>query len=259
MIEAASLLGLAGIRHGFFTRKGGVSEGAWASLNCGLSTGDDDTRVAENRALVCAAMGVAAADLVTVRQVHGSDALIVVSPWGNAPAGMADGMATKAKGVALGLLTADCAPVLLADAEAGVVGAAHAGWRGALAGITDSVVDAMTNLGAERGRIVAAVGPCIGWESYEVDADFAAPFVGRGGNNERFFRSAEGAEGTAPGKLRFDLDGYVTARLRAAGVGAVENVGLDTVADAARFFSYRRCVREGSPDGGRQISVIVAG
>ena len=256
MIAAAALGALRGVRHGFFTREGGVSEGVYASLNCGLSTGDDDGRVAENRTRVCAALGVTAAALVTARQVHGGKAVTVTAPWGETPAAMADALATATPGVALGLLTADCAPVLLADADAGVVGAVHVGWRGALAGVTDAAVDAMDKLGAAPERTVAAIGPCIAWQSYEVGPEFPAPFLARGAGNARFFLDAEGA---ADGKLCFDLAGYLEARLRAAGVGLVETLGLDTLADGGRFFSYRRCVRDGTGDGGRQMSVIALG
>lgn len=250
-IRAASFGAVAGVRHGFFTREGGVSGGRFASLNCALATGDVPGRVAENRARVCSELGIPSDSLVTVRQVHGRDAVAVSRPW-ESTAPEADALVTATPGIALGLLTADCAPVLLADPEARVIGAAHAGWRGALAGVTGAALRAMVGLGAEPGRMFAAVGPCIGSESYEVGPEFPAPFLDEDPGNDRFF-----TEPGTSGKRRFDLGGYVAMRLAAEGVGAVEMTGLDTFADDARFFSYRRSVRAAEPDGGRQISAIV--
>ena len=252
MIRAATLDALFGIRHGFFTREGGVSQGFFASRNCAFATGDDGGNVAENRARAAAGLGVTAAAMVTARQVHGAGVLTVTGPWGDAPDVKGDALATNTPGVAIGLLTADCAPVLLVDPAARVAGAAHAGWRGALAGVTDAAVNAMTRLGATPGRVTAAIGPCIAQESYEVGPDLIEAFLDSDPGNERFF--------TPPGKggkRRFDLAQYLAARLAMAGVEAVEIVGLDTCADEDRFFSYRRSVKAGDPDGGRQLSAVV--
>ena len=242
-------LAAAPVRHGFFTREGGVSEGIFASLNCGYGSGDETARVAENRGRVAAALGVAPAGLVTAYQVHGTQVSVVADPWAREAAPKADAMATRTPGVALGILTADCAAVLLADPDARVIGAAHAGWRGALNGVVDSAIAAMERLGAVRERIAAAVGPCIGQESYEVDEAFRARFLDDDPQNDRFFAAAGG-------RPHFDLPGYVRHRLLAAGIGEVETLHLDTYAEPERFYSYRRAVHRGEPDYGRQISLI---
>jgi YfiH family protein len=252
MIRAGSLNALSGVRHAFFTREGGVSEGIYASSNCAVASGDNEASVAENRARSAAALGVVPEALMTARQVHGTGTLTVAGPWADAPTGEADALVTNTPGVAIGLLTADCAPVLLADPVARVAGAAHAGWRGALAGVTDSAVDAMRRLGAVRGHVTAAVGPCIAQESYEVGPDLIEAFLEHDPGNERFFTPL-----AEDGKRRFDLPHYLAMRLAVAGIGAVEVVALDTCAGEARFFSYRRSVQAGAPDGGRQLSAIV--
>ncbi|HTG38706.1 peptidoglycan editing factor PgeF [Sphingomonas sp.] len=240
---------LDGVAHGFLGRRGGVSTGIHAGLNVGIGSHDDAEAVARNRDLARDAVLPGAA-LVTVYQVHSRDVVIVNAPFpGERPRG--DAMVTRSPGLLLGILTADCAPVLFADAEAGVVGAAHAGWKGALAGVTDATLDAMERLGARRGNIAAAIGPCIARASYEVDLPFAERFAADDPANERFF-----ADGARPDRLQFDLEAYVAARLAAAGVGRVEALGLDTYADPGRFFSYRRATHEGAPDYGRQISLI---
>jgi polyphenol oxidase len=238
------------LTHGFFTREGGVSGGIYASLNCGFGSGDDRGAVAENRARVAARLGLA--DLRTVHQVHGRTVAAIdgAAAWMPTAAPRADAMVTATPGVALGILTADCAPVLLADPAAGVIGAAHAGWRGALDGVLEAAVDAMVALGAQRGAIRAAVGPCIAQPSYEVGRDFPAPFLARDRADTRFF--APGRDG----RHQFDLAGYAASRLRAARVGAVEVMQVDTYAEAELCFSYRRATHRGEPDYGRQLSAI---
>jgi len=239
-------------RHGFFTRRGGVSEGPYASLNCSASSADDPARVVCNRGLVAEAMGVSVGLLVGVTQVHGRGVAVVDEPWAFGQGPAADGMVTRRAGVALGIVTADCAPVLFCDAESGVVGAAHAGWRGACGGVLEAVVDAMEQLGARRAEVRAAVGPCIGQASYEVSADLRDPVIASLVGAERFF-----AAGMRPEKWQFDLSGYCLARLIAYGVDT-RGLGLDTCADEARFFSHRRRVLCGGGPIGHQISVVVA-
>ena len=246
VIRAAAL---GTIAHGFLGRRGGVSTGIHAGLNVGFGSDDEREAVAENRARVVAAVRPGAA-LVTVHQVHSPEVVTVTAPWPDNTRPHADAMVTNRPDLLLGVLTADCAPVLLADAQAGVIGAAHAGWKGALAGVTDFTIAAMEALGARRDRIAAAVGPCIAQASYEVDAGFEARFVVADTWNARFFRLGR------KDHAWFDLEGYVAARLEAAGVATVEKLGLDTYADEARFYSYRRATHRGEPDYGRQISVI---
>ncbi|MES2713042.1 MAG: peptidoglycan editing factor PgeF [Pseudomonadota bacterium] len=236
--------------HGFFTRAGGVSEGGYASLNCSTSGADDPARVAENRGRVAAGLGVAPGALFGVRQVHGLRCAVLDAPWSVAPE--ADALATRLPGVAIGVVTADCGPVLFEDAEAGVIAAAHAGWRGAVAGVLEETVAAMIGLGADRARIVAAVGPCIGQASYEVAADLRGAVLARDAEDARFF-----ADGVRPGRWQFDLAGYCAARLVAAGVRA-EILGLDTMAEDGRFFSHRRRTLAGGGAIGHQISAIAA-
>ena len=237
------------VPHGFLGRRGGVSTGELAGLNTGYGSSDDRDAVAENRARAIAAV-LPKAELATVHQVHSPDAVVVDQPWPQAERPHADAMVTNRPNLLLGISTADCAPVLLADAEAGVVGAAHAGWRGALAGVTDSVIAAMEGLGAKRERIAASVGPCIGRSSYEVDEAFRERFLGLDPDNERFFI------GGPAERPHFDLGAYVASRLAAAGIAGVEALGLDTYTDPDRFFSYRRATHLGEADYGRQISMI---
>jgi polyphenol oxidase len=237
---------LAGVAHGFLGRRGGVSRGLVAGLNCGLGSGDDEALVRENRRLAAAAVKPGAA-LVGVYQVHSPDCVTVADPWDDERRPTADALVTDRPGVLLAIVTADCAPVLLADREAGVVGAAHAGWKGALAGVTDNTLAAMAALGARRERIVAAIGPCIAQPSYEVDAGFRDRF---GEANASFFSPGR------HGHWHFDLEGYVAHRLESAGLEAVARLGLDTLAAPERFYSYRRATLAGEPAYGRQISVI---
>ncbi len=248
-LSAARLDGLGPVRHAFFTRRGGVSEGLYASLNCGNGSGDDSKRVAENRRRAMAALDLRPGDLITLYQVHSREVVTVGgSHRGRAP--RADAMVTDRPGLALGILTADCAPVLLADAQAGVIGAAHAGWRGALAGVIECTVAAMEALGAEAARIAAGVGPCIAQHSYEVGPEFPAPFLAADPSTRRHF--VDGGNH----RPHFDLPGYVARRLEAAGVTAPEILAHDSCAEAERFFSYRRACREGEPDYGRNLSAI---
>jgi YfiH family protein len=251
VITAPELAGLDGIGHSFFTRNGGVSEGIYASLNCGFGSDDAPDRVAENRRRAAAVLDVAPAALVTPYQVHGMRALKVTDSWQPGSAPEADAVVTARSGLALGILTADCAPILLADPVAGVIGAAHAGWRGALAGIVETTVAAMEALGATRGGIAAAIGPCIGRDSYEVGPEFPAPFVARGSEIQGVFSPAR-----RPGHFLFDLGGYVSRELERAGIGAVGRIALDSCADESLLFSYRRATLRGEPDFGRGLSAI---
>lgn len=248
MIDAirSSLLGDA--PHGFLGRRGGVSTGIVAGLNVGTGSQDDPSAIEENRRRAVGAV-LPGARLATVYQVH-SAACVVADAWDLADRPKADAIVTDRPGMLLGILTADCAPVLFADAEAGIVGAAHAGWKGAIAGVTDATIDAMERLGARRERIAAAIGPCIARASYEVDDAFARRFEEADPANERFFTAGR------PGHHRFDLEGYVAARLAAAGLTRIDALGLDTYADEERFFSFRRATHRGEPDYGRQISLI---
>lgn len=247
-IEALGLAAQGGVAHGFFARAGGVSRGIYESLNCGPGSGDDPEAVAANRAAAVAGLGLGAAPLATARQVHGDRAVRVDAPPERPP--RTDGLVTATPGLVVGVLTADCAPVLLADPEAGVVAAAHAGWRGAAGGILEAVVAAMVESGATAARIRAAIGPCIGPDSYEVAADMRAAVLRRDPGAKARFRA-----GARPGRWLFDLPGYAADRLAAAGAGHVEATGGDTLADA-RFFSYRRARRRGDADYGRCLSAI---
>jgi YfiH family protein len=245
-VEVIRSPALGAVPHGFLGRRGGVSQGVVAGLNVGHGAGDDAAAVAENRALAVAAV-LPGAQLATVYQVHSADAVTVIRPWPDAGRPHADAMATDRPGVLLGVVTADCAPVLLADVQAGVVGAAHAGWRGAHGGVIEAAVGEMVGLGAARERIVAAIGPAIAQASYEVDDGFRAGFTPAEGE---FFAPGR------PGHWQFDLEGYAVARLTRAGIGQVGRLGLDTYPDAERFFSFRRATHRGEAAYGRQISLI---
>jgi YfiH family protein len=240
---------LGGVPHGFLGRRGGVSTGELAGLNVGYGSKDDRAAIDENRRRAIAAVG-AGSELATVHQEHTAKVVRAERAWPHAERPVADAMVTRRSGLLLGILTADCAPVLFADREAGVIGAAHAGWRGALGGVTDATIDAMEQLGARREHIRAAVGPCIAQPSYEVDEAFRERFVDQGEANAGFF--VEGGNA----KPHFDLPGYVAHRLRSAGIGAVEQLDLDTYTDADRFYSYRRATHRGEADYGRQVSLI---
>ena len=248
-----TLLDLAGVRHGFFTRQGGVSTGLYEGLNVGLGSADDPAAVVENRARVAHAMGGSSADLATAYQTHSADALLAGAGWDkDRPEG--DAVVTTRPGVICGVLTADCAPILLADATAGVVAAAHAGWKGALGGIIQATVDLMKTADADPARIVAIVGPCIAQASYEVDEAFERRFLDEAPGSGRFF-----IPGDRPDRRLFDLPGFVLWRLEQAGVGEAVWTGHDTRADAARFYSNRRAFLNGEPDFGRMMSVIRLG
>lgn len=234
--------------HGFLGRTGGVSTGIFASLNVGLGSSDDPEAVRENRARALASVAPGAR-LVTLHQVH-SPLAVEAGDWGDDRRPEADGVVTNRPGIALGILTADCAPLLLEDAAAGVIGACHAGWKGALGGVIGATVDEMVRLGADRGRIAAAVGPCIGRRSYEVDDGFRARFEAAEAENGAFFTDGR------PGHALFDLEGYCLKRLADAGVARAEGLGADTKPDAERFFSYRRKTLAGETDYGRQLSLI---
>jgi len=249
MIELLRAPALAGVLHGFAGRRGGVSAGIHAGLNVGLGSEDDRAAVMRNRELARDALLPGAA-LVTVHQVHSPDVVTVTGPIPDNYRPAVDAMATNRPGLILGILTADCVPVLFADAEAGVIGAAHAGWKGALGGVTDQTVAAMEALGAVRERMVCAIGPCIGRSSYEVRLDFAARFEAADAENERFF--APGREG----HCQFDIAAYVAARLAGSGIRTIGMLGEDTYSQPDRFYSYRRSCHRGETDYGRQISMI---
>ena len=250
MLQSA-LLSIPGVRHAFFTRDGGVSDGFYASLNAGLGSRDAPERVAENRARMAASLGVAADRLVTAYQVHSPNVVVATEPWSRAEAPRADAVVTRVPALAVGVTTADCGPLLLADREAGVVGAAHAGWRGALTGVAEAAVEAMEKLGASRRRIVVALGPMIRQPNYEVGPDFVARFAAEDPGSEGFFTPA-----AREGHAMFDLPGYITARLQRASVGRIEDLGHCTYGDPARFFSYRRSTHRAEADYGRHISAI---
>ena len=237
------------VPHGFLGRRGGVSEGVCAGLNVGFGSGDDRDAIEENRRRAVAAVAPGAR-LVTVHQIHSSVARIATAPWPENERPHADAIVTDRPGLALGILTADCAPVLLADGAAGVIGAAHAGWKGALGGVIEGVIEEMEALGARRGRIAAAIGPAIARRSYEVDSAFHARFCEADPESDRFFGAGR------DGRFQFDLEGFVAARLAAAGVPWIEALGLDTYSEPERFFSYRRATHRGEPTYGRQISLI---
>ena len=240
---------LEGVRHGFLGRRGGVSTGVCEGLNVGLGSDDDRQAIRTNRGLAVEAVAPGAR-LVTVHQVHSPTVIAVTEPCPDDARPHADAMVTDRPGLALGILTADCTPVLFADREAGVIGAAHSGWKGAFGGVLESTVDAMEGLGADRARIVAAVGPTIARKSYEVDEGFFRRFVEADPENERFF------SGGRVGHHQFDLEAYVVSRLATAGLRQIEALGLDTYSDPDRFFSYRRATHRGEADYGRQISLI---
>ncbi|MDP4795616.1 MAG: peptidoglycan editing factor PgeF [Rhodospirillales bacterium] len=252
MIKAQNLSRDPAVRHMFFSRQGGISSGIYFSLNCGLGSSDLRPAVVDNRARAMAALDQEPNQLVTLYQTHSPDAVRIHEIYDAAEAPKADGMVTTEPGIVLGILTADCAPVLFADAEAGVIGAAHAGWKGALGGVLDATVDLMVDAGAQRDRISAAVGPCIQQASYEVGTDFRTSFLEAGMGNERFFKN-----GAGPDKFQFDLSGYVSQRLDQCNIGSIEALGFDTYAVEDRFFSYRRATHRKEPDYGRQLSAIV--
>lgn len=240
------------VRHGFFTRRGGVSSGIYESLNCGPGSADARKNVVENRRRTLQALDLPDTSLVSLHQVHSAETVTVDRPWSLGAGPRADAMVTQERGIALGILTADCAPVLFADAEAGVIGAAHCGWRGALAGVLSACVDAMENLGADRESIVAGIGPCIGQKSYEVGPEFPGMFIEQDPENADFFVKT-GREG----HHLFDLKGFVARHLARTRLAETHKLPCDTFAEPARFFSNRRATLKGEPDYGRLLSVIV--
>ena len=238
------------LAHAFFTREGGVSTGLYESLNCGTGSNDDRANALENRRRAAAELGLGPDRLVSLYQIHSAEAVIVNEPWSPGEGPKADGMATRTRGLALGVLAADCTPILFADAEEGVIGACHAGWKGALAGVAEATLDAMIALGAARSRIVAAIGPTIRQPAYEVGADYRDRFIADDSRSEAFF-----AAGRDAAHAQFDLPGYLARRLAEAGVTTVADTGLCTYQDQG-FFSYRRTTHRGEPDYGRNLSAI---
>jgi polyphenol oxidase len=249
-VEAPALAGIAGIRHGFFGRLGGVSHGPFASLNVSLRNADHDASALENRRRVTAALDVADSPLLIARQVHGRHCAIIATPFDSHEPPEADALATRTPGLVLGVTTADCAPILLADPHAGVIAAAHAGWRGARDGIIEAAVGAAVELGALPERLVAAIGPCIALDSYEVGAVFEADFLKADPRSRSFFAVRQG------GARHFDLEGYCGLRLEGCGVGLVERLGIDTLAQPERYFSYRRTTKAGERHFGLQVAAI---
>jgi YfiH family protein len=251
-VHSTLLSRLPGIRHAFFTRHGGVSEGVYASLNAGTGSNDDQAKVRENRARMASALGVAPDRFLTCYQIHSPDVVTVERPWAAEARPRADAMVTRTPNIALGISTADCGPVLFADSEAQVIGGAHAGWRGAFTGVLEATIAAMERLGAKRANIAAALGPMIRQQNYEVGPEFVARFKDADTDNARFFAPSPRA-----GHAMFDLPGYITMRLRGAGLEQIDDLGLCTCADAERFYSYRRMTLRGEPDYGRHINAIV--
>lgn len=241
----------AGIRHAFFTREGGVSEGVYAGLNGGIGSSDNPAHVAENRARMAGWLGVPPENLLSLYQIHSAIALPVKEPWALAERPQADAMVTTRPGLALGVGAADCGPVLFADPVARVVGAAHSGWKGALGGVLEATIGAMEAEGAARSRMIVAIGPMLSQQNYEVGPDFEARFLAEAQENARFFQP-----GLCPGHPHFDLPGYIVARLERAHVGVIDNCTRCTYADEARFYSYRRKTHRDEPDYGRLIAAI---
>jgi polyphenol oxidase len=248
----AESLRIPGVAHGFFTRVGGASQGVYTSLNAGVGSRDAPEAVTENRARVAAALGASPERLAVPFQVHSPDAVTITELWSADARPRCDALATATPGLAIGVTGADCGMILFADQRAGVIGAAHAGWKGALTGVVEATVTAMERLGAKRGDIVAALGPCIGHKSYEVGPEFVAAFEGAGDDTARHFAPSRRA-----GHSMFNLNAYIAERAARAGVGRFEDLRLDTYADESRFFSYRRATHRKEPDYGRLVSVIV--
>jgi polyphenol oxidase len=249
-VESGLLAALPGIRHGFFTREGGVSDGLYASLNGGIGSQDQPDNVATNRARMAAALGVAAEQLLTPYQTHSAEVAVAEAPWTPATRPRADAIVTATPGLAIGVTTADCGPVLFADAEARVIGAAHAGWRGAFSGVLEATIVALERCGAKRERLVAALGPMIRQPHYEVGPEFVARFEAADAADARFF-APSGAD-----HALFDLPGYIAMRLRRAGITRIEDVGCCTYAAPERFFSFRRTTHRGEPDYGRHVNAL---
>jgi len=252
MLEANNLQSLAGIRHGFFSRDGGVSDGVFASLNCGFGSGDAPENVTTNREQALRRLDLDPESLNTCFQVHSATVVEAAQPWPRDARPEADAMVCSEPGMAIGILTADCAPVLLADSEAGIVGAAHAGWRGALSGVLENTVDAMVSRGARQTSITAAVGPCIHQKSYEVGSEFRGTFIAADATHDRFFEPGKRAD-----HFQFDLLGFVVSRLVALELSSIETVPVDTYQEENGFFSFRRATHRGETDYGRGLSMIV--
>jgi YfiH family protein len=251
MIQAPSLSAFQNIRHAFFTRTGGVSEGLYESLNGGIGSKDAPDKVRENRARMASILGVASTHFVTCYQIHSPDVIVAEKPWTRDNSPRADAIVTRVPGLAIGVTTADCGPILFADAQAGVIGATHAGWKGALVGVLEATIAAMVTLGAQRSRIGAALGPMIRQPNYEVGAEFIERFKAADAANDRFFAPA-----ARPGHAMFDLSGYIRSRLERAEIQNIEDLGFCTYADPARFFSYRRTTHRAEPDYGRHVNAI---
>ncbi len=250
MIEAEQLK-LEGVAHGFFTRGGGHSTGIFASLNCGFGSGDDTDLVKLNRDVVARALGIAEGHVVSAHQVHSADVVEVTEVWPLEGRPKVDGLVCRTKGIGLGVLTADCGPVLFADAAAGVIGCCHAGWKGAVGGVTDATVIAMEKLGARRDNIIAVLGPTISQAAYEVGPEFPKPFLAQSSAHGSFFVPSVKA-----GHFMFDLPGYLRQRMKGLGLKAVDDLALCTYSDEARFYSYRRATHRSEADYGRLISAI---
>lgn len=251
MLQATILAVLPGIRHAFFTRSGGVSEGVYTSMNGGVGSNDAPERVAENRARMALALGVAAERFITPYQIHSADVVAVSTPWTAETRPRADAVVTRQTGLAIGVSTADCGPLLFADSSAGVIGAAHAGWRGAFNGVIEATVSAMEKLGADRGTIAAALGPAIRQANYEVGPEFVAGFLDRDAGNAQFFSDSARAD-----HAMFDLTGFIAAQIARAGIVKFEDLALDTYAEPERFYSFRRATHLKEPDYGRHINAI---
>jgi hypothetical protein len=250
MLASSLLSAIPGIRHAFFTREGGVSDGVYDSLNGGLGSNDEPARVAENRRRMAQQLGVAPSHLLSVHQIHSPDAVVATGPWHGPVRPKADAIVTRNEGLAIGITTADCGPILFVDPKARVIGAAHAGWKGALTGVLESTIDAMEKLGADRSGIVAAIGPLIRQPSYEVGHEFVERFIEADAENALFFLPGE-----RNGHAMFDLAGFIRMRLENAGVLMIDDLGIDTYADE-RFYSYRRSVHRREPDYGRLVHAI---
>jgi purine-nucleoside/S-methyl-5'-thioadenosine phosphorylase / adenosine deaminase len=251
MLSSPLLSAIPGLRHAFFTRDGGVSDGFYAGLNGGLGSNDDPANVRENRRRMADAMGIAPEQFLSVHQIHSPDAIVATAPWEGPLRPKADAIVTRVDGLAIGITTADCGPILFVDPNARVIGAAHAGWKGALTGIVESTIDAMEKLGAERGGIVAAIGPLIRQPSYEVGGEFVERFIEADADNAVFFIPS-----SRDGHAMFDLAGFIRMRLENAGVLMIDDLGVDTYSDE-RCFSYRRSVHRKEPDYGRHVHAIV--
>jgi purine-nucleoside/S-methyl-5'-thioadenosine phosphorylase / adenosine deaminase len=251
MLQAPSLATLPGIRHAFFTRSGGVSHGVYSSLNGGVGSRDAPEKVAENRARMAASLGVPAERLLTAFQIHSPDVIVAKEPWTRDSRPRADAIVTQEPRLAIGVSTADCGPLLFADSEAGVIGAAHAGWRGALSGVIEATVATMERLGARRARIAAALGPTIRQSNYEVGPEFVEQFRAADSANMRYFQPSQRED-----HAMFDLCGYIAQRIGQAGITQYEDLGLCTYEEPERFYSYRRSTHSAEPDYGRHINAI---